>query len=184
MIYGTVEDQLSMIGKIVDGVAPDGNCLFESVARLMDTPDMRDHRVLRALTVERGNRNPELYEDFLAGDRDQFKQQLLLLQKDGVWNIEIGDVAITMLRDALDIKIAVLQNYQKPQHFPADGRAIDRNTMVIVRDGTRKHYDSTKERGITRFYGVTSKTIDIKYIVSIHSLYIGNCESSKYKNPK
>ena len=146
MQYGTVDEQLALIGRCAVPIKPDGNCMFASVAcQLSRTAekDLEDPMVLRLMAVEQGMEFFDNYKDFNVGDVEQFVWELIMMKKDGAWNYDIGDLAIHLLRDALKMKFVILQTRLKPVHIPDDGKEIDDNTVVLIRDQIGKHYDGT-----------------------------------------
>lgn len=140
--YGSTAEQLSAIARGIDPVPGDGNCLFESIARQLPGASLT-HYDLRMIACETGRLNPYIYQPFTQFSLKSFHQNLDQLAEIGVWNVDIGDLAITMLRDALDLRIVVLRNGSVPHYFPDDNRAIDDNTIVVVQDDLQVHYDAT-----------------------------------------
>ena len=122
----------------------DGNCLFESVARQLDKSEhvLHSHQQLRQLTCHVGRTFDYKYNQFLQGDSEKYFSELEELSKDGVWNIDVGDLVITILHDILMARVVVFQPDGCTLSFPDDSQPIDDNTIVIVREDN--HYDATK----------------------------------------
>ena len=144
-IYPSLLDQMAALGRRMEPVPPDGNCMFESIARQSHDYTENTHIMLRKLTCIRGRVESERFRGFLAHHkRDQYLSEINKLEKNGVWDIDIGDVAIMILQQVVNRKIVVLRNRQKPLIFPDDGVLINDDDLVILQDDFQTHYDSTR----------------------------------------
>lgn len=135
--------QLREYGRVVDTVPGDGNCLFESVARQLGRS--HTHRTLRQLTYVTAMRYQHMFEPFVIGGSAVYIRDINQLSCDGVWNIQVADMAIIILQYALQVRIAVIRDYTRSYFFPDDGgEVVDDNTVVVIQDRSRTHYDATR----------------------------------------
>ena len=148
-IYGTASDQIKQLGRSVLPVAKDGNCMFASVAMQLKNSKFQSKQLLRQCTVQHGERNPHLYLQFFTGSQKEYFNQLAELKSPGVWNLEMGDIAISILKDVIGKQVVVIQDYTRPQYFHSScsQETIDKNTIAIIRDDAGSHYDATTCEG-------------------------------------
>lgn len=95
-MYGTAEEQLTQLGRVIDLVPGDGNCLFESIARQTGYT----HQDLRRLVYLTGRQRSREYCQFLAGDELRYLEEMEAMRCDGAWNYAVGDLVITILQEA------------------------------------------------------------------------------------
>lgn len=92
---------------------------------------------------ETGWKDHAVYEQFSFGGT--YFEELERLQQDRVWDAHVGDIAITILSDALKVSIVVIRTGNRPYYFPDDKLYVDDDTIVIVQDESQTHYDASKK---------------------------------------
>jgi len=136
-------------------IAPNGDCLFESIARqiqgvsLLGADDLRESAVIYG--IEHSDNFSEFYwqDDSTVdlsspGKRKQaFEKNLEQYLCPGVWNSEIGDFMSSLVALAANLKIVILKDNALPIFVPHEFEVTD-ESIVIVHSSNGTHYDATR----------------------------------------
>ena len=144
MFIVQIINNLKSVGRVIDQVKSDGNCLFESVSRQITDRRMNAAR-LRAMACNEAEANAANYKVFLEETVQRNYSRLVRKTRETkVWDNPLGDVMPTIIFNALGQKpLIIFRHNNNPQVFPDPHPPITGNTIIIVQDASQTHYDAT-----------------------------------------
>ena len=90
---------------IVDPIACDGNCFYRAVAKAVLGDESR-HAELRKRTMDHLRQHEQTYLPFFESSKS-FRFAIAANRRDGVWNTDITDIAISALPQILNITLHI-----------------------------------------------------------------------------
>lgn len=146
----TTKQLLESLNRVLDEVPPDGNCLFEAVARQINDQSL-NHAVLRKLAYEYGKTNAKEFAAFLnpASGEPIYLTLLEQLKEDKQWANDCGDLMPLLISRSIGLDIVILKPGLPPLFCLSSSKSeqkISDDTIVIVYNDDENHYDASKMR--------------------------------------
>ena len=134
-------------GLRVEGIPPDGNCMFAAIADQLKVHGIRadaDHSILRREFYQIARTHWQDWSHFFDND----EQQLGRMRRSGVWDTAVGDGVIPLLQNQYRVHVRIYRRQENvgvifADHLYPHANAGERiETMELYRSGA--HYDSVR----------------------------------------
>ena len=134
----SLHDFLSLQGFIVQEIEGDGNCLFRSIADVLDN-DQEKHLRYRRLAVQHIRLHPNEFQDFLISSENSIENYLAKMAQAGTWG---GHIELEALSVVLNKTFWI---FNENQDLTVIGTKEEESARVYIAfDRTRFHYSSLK----------------------------------------